>query len=143
MKAIEDIIFSEEELAMPAIVEGKKDAKALNSLGLNNVIPINGQPLASFVARLHADGVKEMAILTDFDPEGKKLHARLKGLAQGYRIKVNGNLRHKLMQTGKTRIEDFGNFEIGRGGYNGETGSYFHKVHNQGLPESQRRSGKA
>ncbi len=118
------------------IVEGRKDVTALKALGLIDVIPLNGQPVADFVDRL--DGEIHTVILTDFDEEGKRLCAKLLKLLQRRRIKANPRLRHMLMaETGITRIEEL-DTAIGvvltkeKGDTHGEIGANFYEVHSKG-----------
>lgn len=88
------------------IVEGKKDKKALKSLGVKNIIAINGRPLYELADEIKTD--KEVVILTDFDKEGRKIHSKLKNLLQRHKIHVNSHLRGRIMSLGKNKIEDFG-----------------------------------
>ena len=117
------------------IVEGKKDATALKSLGLRNIIPLNGQPLSDFADRL--DGNRQTVILTDFDEEGRRLCSRLLKLLQRRRIKANPRLRRMLtIETGILRIEELTNPGVvltkEKGDYHGEIGANFYEVHNKG-----------
>ncbi|MBM3303859.1 MAG: hypothetical protein FJY76_02090 [Candidatus Aenigmarchaeota archaeon] len=144
------------------IVEGRKDAAALNALqqapvmqafkclqgrsslqrhlktlGLIDVIPINGQPLSDFVDRL--DEKKSFVILTDFDKEGKRLCAKLLKLLQRRRIKANPRLRRMFMkETGITQIEGLAAgsaaalIEKEKGDSYGETGANFYEIYNKG-----------
>lgn len=93
------------------IVEGKKDKKALNRLGLKNIIAINGKPVYDIV-RSYSDTKKEIVILTDFDRKGKQINIKLKNMFQKYQKHVNSKLRRKFMKFGKNRIEDFGSIGI-------------------------------
>jgi len=95
------------------LVEGKKDVKALKSLGLENIIAINGKPHIEILEKIYKyqkhPNFKELSvvILTDFDTEGKKLASRFKLLFQKYHIKCNSRLRNKFMKFGKSTIEEF------------------------------------
>ena len=123
------------------IVEGKKDRRALNNLGLRDIIAINGKPLANI-----ADDVKDkleknqgcsVVILTDFDREGRKLAAKLRILLQRLKIHPNTRLRKMLMSFGKNKIEDFGAgngipADLNRGDYHVKVGTNINKIHNQG-----------
>ncbi len=90
------------------IVEGKKDKKALKSLGVKDIIAINGRPLYK-VAEIVSKTKKEIVILTDFDKKGRAIEKRLKHLLQTYGKHPNSKLRWKVMNLGKNKIEDFGN----------------------------------
>jgi 5S rRNA maturation endonuclease (ribonuclease M5) len=124
------------------IVEGRKDSKSLKSLGVKNIMQLNGRPLAEFtfhVSKLpttpNEEEVREVVILTDFDSEGRKLAARLESLLRMHKVAVNARLRRKFMHFGKNRIEDFKEGDI-----HGKVGSHFDKVRGKGHHKSQRRS---
>ena len=147
------------------IVEGKKDKRALYSLGLRNIIAINGKPLvdvADEVDRIVRDG-KSVVILTDFDREGRKLAARLRVLLQRLKIHPNTRLRKMLMSFGKNnvesltpqlfgvaehKIEDFGTgngvpADLNRGDYHVKVSTNFNKIHNQGSHKGEGSSREA
>jgi 5S rRNA maturation endonuclease (ribonuclease M5) len=102
------------------IVEGRKDAKSLNTLDLTNILAINGRPLitvADKVAELAAGntgdevarnkgGYSDIIILTDFDREGRHIAARLGRLLRAHKIHPNQRLRSRIMNLGFNRIED-------------------------------------
>ncbi len=92
------------------VVEGKRDEKALKSLGVKNIIAINGRPLYR-VAEIASESEKEIVILTDFDKEGRAIEKRLKNLLQARGKHPNSKLRWKVMNLGKNKIEDFGNLD--------------------------------
>jgi len=89
------------------IVEGKNDKKALKSLGLKDIIAIEGRPLYEVVENIKT--TKEIVILTDFDRKGRDIGKKLRYLLQKYRKRVNSRLRGKIMSLGKNQIEDLGN----------------------------------
>lgn len=89
------------------IVEGKKDKKALKSLGLKNIIAIEGRPLYEVVENIKTR--KEIVILTDFDKKGRYIEKKLRYLLQKYRKRINSRLRGKIMSLGKNQIEDLAN----------------------------------
>ena len=142
------------------IVEGKKDRAALKTLGLYNVIAINGRPLIKVVDEVRGLG-NAPVILTDFDSKGMEIARKLNSLFQAFRIHPNSGLRCRLMGFGKNRIEDFGNvcLEAGMGiqGLWTEAGtskmkesdlhvkasSYFNKVRDKGAHKDKGSSGKA
>lgn len=74
------------------IVEGKKDRKALERAGLDNIIEISGKSPEKVVDIVN-DKQLQVAILTDYDREGIKQYKRLKALFQGNGIKTDDNLR--------------------------------------------------
>jgi 5S rRNA maturation endonuclease (ribonuclease M5) len=94
------------------IVEGKKDEKALKSLGLKDIIAINGRPLYK-IADIALSTDKEIVILTDFDKKGRQIENKLKELLHRQNKKINSKLRWKVMALGKNKIEDFGRIDSG------------------------------
>ncbi len=104
------------------IVEGKSDVKALNTLGLKNILAINGRPLAAIVDmvaglkvnyKVHAGGeatgetgISDIIVLTDFDREGRHIAARLSKLLRAHKIHPNQRLRSRIMDFGFNKIED-------------------------------------
>ena len=91
------------------VVEGKKDEKALQSLGVKNIIKIAGERnLHEIPFTLNRD--KEIVILTDFDKAGRKLASRANNVFKAHRFRVNASLRKRFMVLGKTRIEDYNSF---------------------------------
>ena len=90
------------------IVEGKKDKAALNKLGIKNVVSISRKPLYVFIEGIKA---KEVIILTDLDPTGKKLYSILKHKLQAKGIKVDNYFREYLFRNSKiTQIEGLFNY---------------------------------
>lgn len=92
------------------LVEGKNDKKALKSLGLKNIIAINGRPLYE-VAEIASKAKREIVILTDFDKKGREIEKRLRSLLQTQGKHPNSRLRGKVMSLGKNKIEDLGNLD--------------------------------
>jgi 5S rRNA maturation endonuclease (ribonuclease M5) len=126
------------------VVEGKKDLMAMIGLGFE-VIPINMRHLADIIPLLEG---KEVVILTDFDPEGRRLYIKLKYLLTKYKIKSNSRLRGKMMSLKKTRIEDFRKLSASvralkkEGDCYGETSANVNKIHNPRNDKGERCSGK-
>ncbi|MEK6936506.1 MAG: toprim domain-containing protein [Nanoarchaeota archaeon] len=81
------------------IVEGKKDKAALISLGVKNIVTING-PLYKVIEDV-AEMTDEVVILTDFDKEGKKLYGFLKNNFQRNGVKIDKYFREFLMRNTK------------------------------------------
>jgi len=102
------------------VVEGKNDKRALEALGIKQVIAINGKPLIDLIPQLKG---KDVAILTDFDRRGRQIYAKLRKLLQAYGIKHNPGLRKQVARLGKKKIE-----EIKEGDFHGEDSTYFHKI---------------
>jgi 5S rRNA maturation endonuclease (ribonuclease M5) len=96
------------------IVEGRKDRKALKSLGVKNIMQLVGKPLAEFTVHVSKSyrtqkdtDWKEAVILTDFDSEGTRISAKLERLLRAYGVPVNKRLRKRFIRFGKGCIESF------------------------------------
>jgi len=133
------------------IVEGKKDVKALRALGLKRVIPINGKPLIKLVED-DVFGKSETVILTDFDPEGRRIAAGLIKLLHAYGIPVNTGLRRAVMEIMaseyKNRVENFSQpspagYKKNRGDNHVKIGTSFYKIHNKSKHKGKGCRGKA
>ena len=75
------------------IVEGKKDQKALQELGVEKVMTLDTHhKLVEKVTE------KEVVLLADLDKEGKKLYGKLKDMFSRRGVKVNDKLRHYLFK---------------------------------------------
>lgn len=92
---------------IPVIVEGSNDRKALNELGLNNIIILKGKPLYRLVESID---VKEVAVLTDLDEEGKKLYHELRREFSQRGVMINDRLRILLFKTQLRQIEGLSNY---------------------------------
>ncbi len=148
------------------VVEGKRDAKALNTLGLKNILAINGRPLIAIVDRV-ADLREnhkyfDIIVLTDFDREGRHMAARLGKLLRAHKIHPNQRLRSRIMKFGFNKIEDIkmdSILRIGermrvtkspdrkvlerRGDDHVKAGSNINKIRYKGFNKGKRYSGKA
>jgi 5S rRNA maturation endonuclease (ribonuclease M5) len=131
-----DLGFLSELKDKAIIVEGKRDVRALEALGIYHAIPINGRPLVELVSLFEG---KETVILTDFDAEGKRLAAQLRRLFERYKIKTCPRLRRKVFALGKPCIEELRSLgvEIKEGDYHGQISANFNKIHNKGDNKSQ------
>ena len=79
------------------IVEGIKDKKALSKLGIKNVITLQGKPMFE-VVELVMKMTDTCIILTDLDPEGKKIYTELKKQLQRFSVKVDDRFRNFLFK---------------------------------------------
>lgn len=100
-KDIEEEISKIKKNNYLVIVEGKKDKKALNGLGIINVIFLENRPLFEVVESVNEDAV----ILTDLDVEGKKLFNKLRHELQRKGIRLHNKIRIILFKTGLRHIE--------------------------------------
>ena len=83
------------------IVEGKKDRRALEELGVTNIFSLNS-PLFSVVEEVAAK-FGEAAVLTDLDREGKQLYGKLSKDLKKSGVKVDDSLRNFLFKKTKLR----------------------------------------
>lgn len=143
------------------IVEGKRDAKGLNTLGLKNILVIRGRPLLRVVTE--AERLREfhrnsdIIILTDFDREGKRLAAELAVLLRAHRLHPNRAKRRKFLDSGFTKIEELNSItrlldladldrpllKIREGDDYGEIGANINKIRNKGTDKGKRSRRKA
>lgn len=87
-----------EYLVDAVVVEGLRDVEALQRLGFKGRVEGCSKVRVSdsdFVESLARD-VKSVAILTDFDEEGRRLNNRLTSLLQRRGVKVETGLRREL-----------------------------------------------
>ena len=80
------------------IVEGKKDKKALEDIGIKNIITISN----SLTETLDKIDYREIIILTDLDQHGKKLYSIIKHNLQKKGKKIDNKFREFLFR--ETRI---------------------------------------
>ncbi len=102
------------------IVEGIKDKKALEDLGINNIIVLNKRPLYAIVEKVAIvyDKAKKLTgerisvmILTDLDAEGKKLYGKLNSGLQNFGVRIDNKFREFLFKHTKLRqIEGMKNY---------------------------------
>jgi len=92
------------------LVEGKKDRRVLEKLGLENIIEISGKRLEKVVDIIQKNG-KQVSILTDYDKEGIKQYKRLKKLLSATEIKVNDKIRRDFKRNFLiTKIEELSSY---------------------------------
>ncbi len=101
MKAIEKFISRLKKSNKLIVVEGKKDKKALETFGIRNIHKLKG-PIYKNIEEI-SDKNKEVVILTDLDPEGRKLFSRLNSRLQERGIKVDNSFREFLFKETKLR----------------------------------------
>lgn len=102
MSQPEELVTLLEELnqqGISVIVEGRKDQKALQELGIDGKRIITcTKPSYKIIELLLQHKVEEVAILTDLDRQGKKLYHRLQSDCIRWGIKINNKLRLYLLQ---------------------------------------------
>ena len=89
----------------PVIVEGIKDRKALESLGIGNIVQLHsGNSMLEVVESLQ--GFKRVVILTDLDQKGKILRKKLLGFMNLYGIQENKKPRELFAQMRLKHVEN-------------------------------------
>ncbi|MBI4145732.1 toprim domain-containing protein [Candidatus Woesearchaeota archaeon] len=107
MKDIQHILELIEEIKTKnklVIVEGIKDQKALTNLGIIKVLQLRQKPLYKIVEEI-AENAKEVVLLVDLDPEGKKIYNKLAQDLQRHKVKIDNKLREALFKTPLRQIE--------------------------------------
>ena len=84
------------------IVEGKKDKKALEDLGVESVFALDKSPLYKVIEHI-ADHHKDCVLLVDLDKEGKKLFAKLNSGLSERGVRVDKRFREFLFNETKLR----------------------------------------
>ena len=106
MNSLEDWIKKLKDSNKLIIVEGKKDKKALEDLGLLKIITISNSSLLI----LDDFNEKEVIILTDLDHQGKKLYSKLRHILQRRGVKIDNQFREFLFRN--TRISHIEGIKI-------------------------------
>ena len=92
------------------IVEGRKDVKALRSLGLEHIMPVNSRPIEKVVTDMESlmekHKSREVIVLTDFDRAGRRLASRFNLALQSRKIHANSRIRRDVMNLGIKKIEE-------------------------------------
>lgn len=104
MQDLDDWIQNLKESNKLILVEGIKDKKALQILGIKNILTIK-QPLYQLVEKISSK-TKDCILLLDLDPEGKKLYSKLRHQLQKRGVRVDTRFREFLFKNTKlTHIE--------------------------------------
>lgn len=108
MNTLEEWIVSLKQSRKLILVEGQKDKHALKEVGINNILCVSKTPTYQTIEKIHD---KEVIILTDLDPEGKKLYSTLRHHLQKHGIKVDQMFREFLFKkTTLTHIEGLSHY---------------------------------
>ncbi|MFH1072139.1 MAG: toprim domain-containing protein [Nanoarchaeota archaeon] len=87
------------------IVEGFKDRKALENIGISNkIIVLNRQPLYKIIEHIASKHI-DCIILTDFDKEGKRLYGRLNSELCQKGVRIDKEFREFLQKTTLDQVE--------------------------------------
>jgi len=84
------------------IVEGEKDKKALETLGIKKIITLNKEPLFKIAENISKEH-KDVIILTDIDKKGKQLYGKLNSNMQRLGLRVDNRFRNFLLKKTKLR----------------------------------------
>lgn len=101
-KELNEFIEKLKESNKLIIVEGKKDRKALEQLGIKKIITLNKEPLFKIAENISKEH-KDIIILTDLDKEGKQLYDKLNSSLQRLGLRVDNSFRNFLLKKTKLR----------------------------------------
>lgn len=107
MEALNEL-FREWREGAYIVVEGRRDKEALKDLGLNtNVIAFKtlNCNMSDAIGKLCREG--RVVILTDFDREGEELAYRMSEILSKRGVKVNLEVRRKLLHILRGEIKGF------------------------------------
>lgn len=85
------------------LVEGIKDKKALEQLGIKNVITLK-KPLYAVIEDI-INSQKECILLLDLDKKGRELYARISSKLKQFGVKIDNRFREFLFRTKLRQIE--------------------------------------
>jgi 5S rRNA maturation endonuclease (ribonuclease M5) len=102
---VEKLLDASQEI--PIVVEGKKDSRALETLGIShNVVELNaGLSILSFCERL-ALKHREVIVLTDWDRKGGRLFRQLADSFKSLGVAVDGRFRSDMAHLAKKGAKD-------------------------------------
>lgn len=101
METIEEWVEGLKNSNKLIIVEGKKDKKALENFGIKNIKFLSGS-IYKFIESIRE---KEVILLFDLDPEGKRLYSIFNKELSKRGIKIDHKFREFLFRTKLTNIE--------------------------------------
>lgn len=81
------------------VVEGKKDKRALNTVGVENVIVLD----ALYKTVELVENEKEVVLLVDLDKEGKKIYSKLNDVLVQHGVVVDNRFREFLFKNTQLR----------------------------------------
>lgn len=109
LQKIEQIICEIKDLSNEGaviIVEGKKDRDALNELGISDQISLASYPSLLNFAEDISRKTNQAIILTDWDPQGKKMAKKISEYLQASNTKPNNLIRNKIKKLVRKEIKD-------------------------------------
>jgi 5S rRNA maturation endonuclease (ribonuclease M5) len=102
METILDWAERLERSGKTVIVEGPKDKRALEELGVSKIVMLHRRPVYSIVEYI-AEHDKRAVILTDLDKEGRRLYGILSGALQMHGVQVDNKFREWLQKNSKVK----------------------------------------
>jgi len=94
----------------PIVVEGFKDKKSLENIGISNtIVVLNKQPIYKIIEFL-SGRYSDCIILTDFDKEGKRLYGRLNSELCQKGVRIDKEFREFLQKTTLDQVEGIDSF---------------------------------
>jgi len=102
LREIEEWINRLKDCGKLIVVEGMKDKNALISCGISSIHTLNKKPLYACIEEI-ATQSKDVIILTDMDPEGKKLYGTVSSGLQHHGVRIDNYFREFLFKKTKLR----------------------------------------
>ena len=102
-------LMQESARGTPIIVEGKKDAETLRTLGVTGRIitaKTGGKSRLDLISEIEKTGSPEVILLLDFDRRGKELTAVLRQNLEKTRIKADATFRRDLLRFAGKELKD-------------------------------------
>lgn len=102
-------LTQESARGIPIIVEGKKDAETLRTLGITGRIvtaKTGGKSRLDLISEIEKTGSPEVILLLDFDRRGKELTAVLRQNLEKTRIKADATFRRDLLRFARKELKD-------------------------------------
>lgn len=104
MLTIEEWVKEIKRSGKAIIVEGMKDRRALETLGIGNIHVLNKKPVYAVIEEVAARS-KQAIILTDFDKTGKQLYGKLSSGLQHLGVEIDNRFREFLYKEKISHIE--------------------------------------
>jgi 5S rRNA maturation endonuclease (ribonuclease M5) len=129
-----------------AIVEGKKDRKALEQFGFKRILEISFKKPEDIIEEIKNE--KSVFIMTDFDEEGEKKLSQLTTFLTKYGIKADTSLRKKFKSLFKIqKFEELSSItkltKSLEDDYHGKACSIYNKIFNRSRFHNRRNGGEA
>ncbi len=102
-------LAQESSKGIPIVVEGKKDAEALQTLSIEGKIieaKTGGKSILDVISEVEEHGVREVILLLDFDRRGREWTKRLKLHLEKTHVKPNIVFWEKLLNIVGREVKD-------------------------------------